>query len=77
MSINDARRAHMRGVILVLLACALSCGASNATETRMEQNNSVTACGELRDAFDIGLALRNSTLYEQVYVWMHEKNVEN
>ncbi len=35
------------------------------------------ACPGLQDAFDIGLALRNSTLYEQVYVWMHEKDVLN
>ena len=77
LSINDARGVGMRGVIVVLLACALSCGASNATETRMEQNNSAAACGTPFDAFDIGRALRNSTLYEQVYVWMHEKEVEN
>jgi hypothetical protein len=76
-SINDACGAHMRGVILVLLACALTCGASNATETRLEVNTSAAACGKPFDAFDIGLALRNSTLYEQVYVWMHEKEVEN
>jgi hypothetical protein len=43
----------------------------------MEQNNSAAACGTPFDAFDIGRALRNSTMYEQVYVWMHEKNVEN
>ena len=67
----------MRGVILVLLTCALRCGAAGANETRMEQNNSAAACGGLRDAFDVGLAARNSTLYEQVYVWMHEKEVEN
>jgi hypothetical protein len=74
-SINDARGVRMRGVLTVMLACALS--GAGAMETRMEQNNSAAACGELRDAFDIRLALRNSTLYEQVYVWMHEKNVEN
>ena len=77
LSINDVRGVRMRGVVLVMLAFALRCGASNATETRLEQNNSAAACGALRDAFDIGRALRNSTLYEQVYVWMHEKNVEN
>jgi hypothetical protein len=67
----------MRGVLISMLACALSCCAVGATETRMEQNSSAAACGALRDAFDVGLALRNSTLYEQVYVWMHEKHVEN
>ena len=67
----------MRALLLVLLTCALRCGAAGANETRMEQNNSAAACGGLRDAFDVGLATRNSTLYEQVYVWMHEKDVEN
>jgi hypothetical protein len=66
----------MRGVLTVLLTCALA-GAAGAMETRVAQNNSAAACGGARDAFDVGLALRNSTLYEQVYVWMHEKNVEN
>jgi hypothetical protein len=63
----------MRALVLVLLTCALA----GANETRMVQNNSAAACGGQRDAFDVGLALRNSTLYEQVYVWMHEKDVEN
>ena len=67
----------MRALLLVLLTCALRCGAAGANETRMEQNNSAAACGGLRDAFDVGLATRNSTLYEQVYVWMHEKDVLN
>ena len=67
----------MRGVLIAMLTCALGCGAVGAIETRMEQNNSAAACGKPFDAFDIGLALRNSTLYEQVYVWMHEKEVEN
>jgi len=66
----------MRGVLAVLVACALSV-STHARETQMEQNNSAAACGRPREAFDVGLALRNSTLYEQVYVWMHEKDVEN
>jgi hypothetical protein len=65
----------MRGVLLVLLTCAL--GAARATETQLAQENLAAACGGQKDAFDIGLALRNSTLYEQVYVWMHEKDVQN
>ena len=73
LSINDARRAGMRGVLLVLLTCALA----GASETQLEQENLAAACGGQKDTFDVGLALRNSTLYEQVYVWMHEKNVEN
>jgi hypothetical protein len=66
----------MRGVLLVLVACALSV-STHARETQMEQNNSATACARPREAFDVGLVLRNSTLYEQVYVWMHEKDVQN
>jgi hypothetical protein len=61
----------MRGVLLVLVACALSV-LTHALETQMEQNNSATACARPREAFDVGLVLRNSTLYEQVYVWMHD-----
>ena len=67
----------MRLLLVTLLACALGCGAAGAMQTVIEQNNSAAACGGLRDAFDVGLALRNSTLYEQVYVWMHEREVEN
>ena len=73
LSINDARRAGMRGVLLVLLTCALAV----ASETQLEQENLAAACGGQKDTFDVGLALRNSTLYEQVYVWMHEKDVLN
>jgi hypothetical protein len=65
----------MRGVLIVLLACAA--GGAGAMRTRLEVNKSAAACPGLQDAFDIGLALRNRTLYEQVYVWMHEKQVEN
>jgi hypothetical protein len=67
----------MRGVVLALLMCALGGGVARAMETRLEQNNSAAACAGIHDAFDIRLALRNSTLYEQVYVWMHERDVEN
>jgi hypothetical protein len=67
----------MRGVVLVLLTCALRLGAAAAMDSRMEQENLAAACGGQKDTFDIGLALRNSTLYEQVYVWMHEKDVLN
>ena len=60
----------------MLVTCALGC-VTTARATQMEQNSSAAACGRPREAFDVGLALRNSTLYEQVYVWMHEKDVEN
>jgi len=66
----------MRGVLIAMLTCALALRAG-AMETRLEQNNSASSCGGPFDAFDVSLALRNSTLYEQVYEWMHEKDVEH
>ena len=66
----------MRGVLVVLVTCLAMC-AARARATQVEQNNSAAGCARPRETFDVGLALRNSTLYEQVYVWMHEKDVEN
>ena len=77
LSINDACGSSMRGVLIVLLTCALRLGAAGAMDSHLQQENLAAACGGQKDTFDVGLAARNSTLYEQVYVWMHEKDVLN
>jgi len=60
----------MRGLILAaLLACVA------AADLHFEQENALDAtCGG--GEFDVGVALENATLYQQVYAWMHEKDVE-
>jgi hypothetical protein len=60
----------MRGLILAaLLACVAG------TDLHFEQENALDAsCGG--GEFDVGRALDNATLYQQVYVWMHKKDVE-
>ena len=67
----------MRGVLLAVLTFAVSGGVAAGVDMRMEQENAVASCPGLSDAFDVGRALANSTLYEQVYVWMHERDVED
>ena len=67
----------MRGVLLAVLTFALSSGVAAGVDMRIEHENTAASCPGLSETFDVGRALRNSTLYEQVYVWMHEKDVEN
>jgi hypothetical protein len=63
----------MRGP-LVFLVLAIS--AASAFELHFEQHNARYATCKGGD-FDTDLALRNDTLYQQVYKWMHEQDVQD
>jgi len=66
----------MRGILvpLVLLSALSTISAFDVT---FEQHNSREAsCRRTAGAFDLQKALDNSTLYEQVFHWMHERDVE-
>ena len=67
----------MRGVLLAVLTFALSSGVAAGVDMRIEHENTAASCPGLSETFDVGRALRNSTLYEQVYVWMRERDVED
>lgn len=60
----------MRG--FVLAALVLACAA--AADLHFEQENGREASCAGGD-FDVGRALENATLYQQVFEWMHEKDV--
>lgn len=60
----------MRGLILAaLLACVAG------ADVRFAQENGRDGFCSGGD-FDVGPALENATLYQQVYEWMHEKDVD-
>jgi hypothetical protein len=66
----------MRGILvpLVLLSALSTISAFDVT---FEQHNSREAsCRRTAGAFDLQKALDNSTLYDQVFHWMHERDVE-
>ena len=68
----------MRGVLLTILTFALSSSVARAAQIEYEQRNTAaSSCASLRDTFDVGRALHNSTLYKQVFEWMHERDVDN
>ena len=67
----------MRGVLLAVLTFALSSGVAAGVDMRIEHENTAASCPGLSETFDVGRALRNSTLYEQVYMWMRERDVED
>ena len=66
----------MRGVLAPLvLAAALSSVA--AFELHYEQENSHQTACKLDAQFDASRALRNDTLYRQVFTWMHGQDVQD
>jgi hypothetical protein len=65
----------MRGR-LVSLILVLSLSAVSAFELHFEQQNTRYATCKGGD-FDTDLALRNDTLYQQVYQWMHQQDVQD
>jgi hypothetical protein len=67
----------MRG-ILVSLVLVATLSTITAFDVTFEQHNSREAsCKRTGGVFDIHKALDNSTLYEQVFQWMHERDVEH
>lgn len=66
----------MRGT-LVSLAFLLAIGPLSAFEVHSEQHNTRQATCKVAGDFDVDLALYNSTLYQQVHTWMHEKDVQD
>ena len=65
----------MRGP-LVSLILVLAISAVSAFELHFEQHNARYATCKGGD-FDTDLALRNDTLYQQVYQWMHQQDVQD
>ena len=68
----------MRSVLAPLIL-ALALGAVAAVEVHVEREVSrESTCREgSAGHFDAGLAVNNATLYQQVYTWMHEKDVSD
>jgi hypothetical protein len=66
----------MRG-ILVSLVLVATLSTITAFDVKFEQNNSREAsCKKTGGGFDLQKALDNSTLYDQVFQWMHQRDVE-
>jgi hypothetical protein len=62
----------MRCVDYAVLVLLFFVGSSSAFDLHYEQENSRGGCV---GGYDVGVALDNSTLYEQVFQWMHKKDV--
>ena len=62
----------MRCIHYAVLVLFFVAGSSSAFDLKYEQVNSRDECF---GAYDMHGALDNRTLYEQVFQWMHEKNV--
>ena len=75
-TINEGGGCGMRGLLLTALLLACCARSAGAAELHFEQENAREGACPGGD-FDVGLALENATLYQQVYVWMHEKDVED
>jgi hypothetical protein len=66
----------MRGTLVSLL-CLLAISPLSAFEVHSEQHNTRQATCQVAGDFDVDLALHNSTLYQQVHTWMHDKDVQD
>lgn len=66
----------MRGTLLSLILI-VTVTTISAFEMHTEQQNLRQQTCKVAGDFDVDLALHNDTLYQQVYVWMHKKDVQD
>jgi hypothetical protein len=67
----------MRGILVSLVLVATLSTITAFDMTVHQQNSHEVSCHRKGGEFDMRQALDNSTLYEQVFQWMHQRDVEH